>query len=182
MSAKFHVTLSEVVQVASPPLKERIVWVLLHLASSAVQDALKGSHSSTGIIILSWPVSTSPSPFRAARMGPGDREAEGREMLITPESLLLYPGGRLEVLSGVYDSTESQFRAPEMSLHGEHSVEKVYTCGSKSGISYYCYTTLACVDARLCPGSHPTSVTGELRRPRGEYHSLTPAAGNHDSH
>jgi hypothetical protein len=102
MSAKLHVTLSEVVQVASPPLKEPALWVLLHLASNAVQAA--------------------------AHVG----GAAGRELLITPESLLLYPGGRLEVLPGVHDSAKSQFRAPEMSPHGEQNVEKmhVYALGA----------------------------------------------------
>lgn len=56
--------------------------------------------------------------------GSGAKEA-GPRLLITPDSVLLYPGGRLEVLSGVHDETKSKFTAPEMSHNSGANVEKV---------------------------------------------------------
>ena len=82
------------------------------------------------------------------------------------------------MLPGVHDSTESQFRAPEMSLHGEHSLEKVHLA-----IDDYCDNGCMCIiDVRLCLGSHGTSGAGEWQGARGEYLSFTPAAGDHDGH
>lgn len=67
---------------------------------------------------MSCKPSKSPSPFFAGT-------AAGPGLLVTPESVLLYPGGRLEVLPGMYDGAESEFSAPEMTLDHEVNVEKV---------------------------------------------------------
>ena len=53
----------------------------------------------------------------AASGGPG--------LLITPESVLLYPGGTVAVLSGMHDGAESKFRAPETTSDGVNDLEKV---------------------------------------------------------
>jgi hypothetical protein len=91
MPTRLHVTLSEVVQVAGRPLKERSLWALLKQASESVQ---------------------------AAGGSPG--------LFITPESILLRPGGQVEVLDGIYDDEQSQFVAPESRFGSQLDKEKVY--------------------------------------------------------
>lgn len=44
---------------------------------------------------------------------------EGPGLLITPETILLRPGGQVEVLEGIHDDRESQFIAPEFELRWE---------------------------------------------------------------
>jgi hypothetical protein len=90
MPTRLHVTLSEVVQVAGRPLKERSLWALLKQASESVQ---------------------------AAGGSPG--------LFITPESILLRPGGQVEVLDGIYDDEQSQFVAPESRFGSQLDKEKV---------------------------------------------------------
>ena len=53
---------------------------------------------------------------------------EGPGLFITPESILLRPGGQVEVLDGIYDDKQSQFVAPESRFGSELDKEKVH-CG-----------------------------------------------------
>lgn len=59
-----------------------------------------------------------PLPFLGGGTGPG--------LLITPDSVLLYPGGRLEVLSGVHDEAKSKFTSPEVDHDDRVDLEKVH--------------------------------------------------------
>ena len=60
-----------------------------------------------------------PSPFSAGDQGAG--------LLITPESVLLHPGGSVSVLPGLHDGTESKFSAPETTRESPRNHEKVRT-------------------------------------------------------
>lgn len=60
-----------------------------------------------------------PSPFSAGDQGAG--------LLITPESVLLHPGGSVSVLPGLHDGTESKFSAPETARESPRNHEKVRT-------------------------------------------------------
>ena len=66
---------------------------------------------------------TRPAPFNTCV------QIESKpELLITPESLLLYPGGRVDILHGMYDDIQSQFKPPELNDDDvtDVDVEKVY--------------------------------------------------------
>lgn len=112
MPTELFVTLSEALRVAKQPLKEPALWALLHLAGSAVQASLSSKLSCMDVLHVYEPL-----PFLVGGTGPG--------LLITPDSVLLYPEGRLEVLSGVHDETKSKFTAPEVDHDDRVDEEKV---------------------------------------------------------
>lgn len=63
--------------------------------------------------------------IRAPPLSGSRAEEGGPRLLITPDSVLLYPGGRLEVLTGVHDEAKSKVTAPEMSHASGADVENV---------------------------------------------------------
>ena len=58
MSSRLHVTLNEVVEVASEPLSEAELWALLKLAAIAVKTSRNGPNNGNGII-------RAPPPYRS---------------------------------------------------------------------------------------------------------------------
>ena len=92
MATQLQLTLSELAEVAEKPLQQKSLWALLKLTGLAVD---------TGTV--------QPHPFLASPVRAG---TEGLQ--ITPESILLRPGGRVEVVPGISD--HPQFAAPELLL------------------------------------------------------------------
>ena len=101
MATQLQLTLSELAEVAEKPLQQKSLWALLKLTGLAVD---------TGTV--------QPHPFLASACPPvraGTGVSEGLQ--ITPESILLRPGGRVEVVPGISD--HPQFAAPELLLRSD---------------------------------------------------------------
>ena len=129
---KPHVTLFEVLQALGGPLEEPALWALLQQTGLFMLRALAGKYVNSRVLCM-----TESQPCRASYHNiasvlqcmallapPPPLDPRGADLLITPESVLLYPGGAVSVLRGTHDGS---FRAPEASRETEPGPhEKVY--------------------------------------------------------
>lgn len=82
------VSLQEVLSAIGGPLEEQSLWALLYQTSKSLIKALKGSN-----IDYACPAHKLPAHVLAG--------VERPELLITPESTLLYHGGDVKFLQGI---------------------------------------------------------------------------------
>ena len=109
MSGQLGVSLNEVAEVAGRPLREKSLWALLKLAGQALQYGDKPAP----------PTFISPANITWTLAGGG---------LLTPESILLRPGGQVDVLPGVYD--EAAELRPDSLLRRDEQKAQVHSLGA----------------------------------------------------